>query len=280
MEYFKFPKKSYYLTQGFGKGSYSHQNRKALDVSASGNGYKEIYAPFTGYVAKKYVAQGNAYTCWLVSDEKVMCANGKSYYAVAMFTHPKEISNLKIGQKFKQGDLLMNDGTTGGATGPHLDLEIAVYDNKKDIVIDWKNVGNAYGLINAKNPCEYMVLDNNCKVKNDYYKDQSKYYKFITKNEVKIVEEYTPGLYETLDNMRIRIGAGFNYRQKRIKELTKDGQKHATSSHPDSLAYYKKGTKFDVLEIIKNSKNEIWARGHSGYVNIIANKYINCKKIN
>ena len=54
MEYLKFPKKCYYLTQGFGYNSYSHQNRKAIDVSQRG-GYKEIYAPFSGYIANIYL---------------------------------------------------------------------------------------------------------------------------------------------------------------------------------------------------------------------------------
>ena len=59
MEYLKFPKKCYYLTQGFGYNSYSHQNRKALDVSQRG-GNKEIYAPFSGYIANIYLKKGLA----------------------------------------------------------------------------------------------------------------------------------------------------------------------------------------------------------------------------
>ena len=83
MEVFKFPKKSYYLTQGFGVNTFSHKNRKAIDVSARG-GYKEIYAPFSGYVSKIYVKRNNSYTIWLTSNEKVLCADGVARFAVVM----------------------------------------------------------------------------------------------------------------------------------------------------------------------------------------------------
>ena len=90
MEVFKFPKKSYYLTQGFGVNTFSHKNRKAIDVSARG-GYKEIYAPFSGYVSKIYVKRNNSYTIWLTSNEKVLCADGVARFAVVMMTHPNKI---------------------------------------------------------------------------------------------------------------------------------------------------------------------------------------------
>ena len=75
MEYLNFPKMSYNLTQGFGKNSYSHKYCKALDISGY-KGSSKIYAPFTGYVGNVYVKKGNAYSIWLVSEEKVMCADG------------------------------------------------------------------------------------------------------------------------------------------------------------------------------------------------------------
>ena len=282
MEYFKFPKKSYYLTQGYGDDSYSHKGRIALDVSAAGGGYKEIYAPFTGYVAKTYINPKYAYTCWLVSDEKVICADGIARYAVCEFTHPVEIAKLKIGQKFKQGDFLMNDGDTGQATGKHLDFETAVWDNKDDIVADWKT--NSYGnlaLVNVCDPTTVMVLENDCKVLNESY--LSKNYHFKKESEVvirPISEKYTIGTYQAVYDVAIRKGASTKYPQKKVKDLTKDGQKNATSTNPNDLARYKPGTLFDALEIIENAPNDIWARGYSGYINIVSGQWQNSKKVN
>lgn len=278
MEYFLFPKTTYYLTQGYGKKSYSHQNRIALDVSGR-NGSKKIYAPFTGYVGKVYVKKGSTYTIWLVSNEKVICANGKKYYAVAMFSHPSEIANYKVGDTFKQWDYLFDDGDTGEATGKHLDFSVAVYDNKKDIKIGWFFNGQDYSLYNSVDPCDYMVLKNDTKVLKDTYLNKKYRFKTIAEVEERQDEEYTVGLYQTLFNVKVRTGPGINYRQKRVEELTADGRKNATSSNKKSPAVYKKGTYFDVLEIITNDKTEVWAKSRSGYVNITIDGYVNCKKV-
>ena len=179
MEVFKFPKKSYYLTQGFGVNTFSHRNRKAIDVSARG-GYKEIYAPFSGYVSKIYVKRNNSYTIWLTSNEKVLCADGVARFAVVMMTHPNKIINYRVGQKFNQGDYLFDDGTTGNVKA-HLDLEIAVYDNKNSIVNNWQSVRGDWGLVNAVDPTKYMVMEDNTLIINDYYKQQNIYLKRLVK---------------------------------------------------------------------------------------------------
>lgn len=77
--------------------------------------------------------------------------------------------------------------------------------------------------------------------------------------------EYTPGLYVTHYNLYVRTGPGTNYEPKKVKDLTKDGKKHATSKDPNADAVYKEGTRFDVLEI-KVNKKQIWGLGYSGWV--------------
>ena len=72
-------------------------------------------------------------------------------------------------------------------------------------------------------------------------------------------------IYETLGNMYVRCGAGTNYGVKRVRDLTEDGKKHATSSNPDAYAVYKKGTRFTCYELVDLGKG-IWARTPSGYV--------------
>lgn len=277
MEYFLFPKKSYYLSQGYGPNSFSHQNTIAIDVTGKG-GNTKIYAPFTGFVAKIYKKEGQTYTCWLVSENKVVCGDGRLYYAVCMLSHPNDIDKLKVGQKFKQGDYILNDGDTGYSTGKHLEICTAIYNNKDDIEVNWfKNSGGSYSLINQSDPCNNMVLADDCKVINDIY--QGKLYQIKKQSLIVLnVEEYTPGLYETLDTLRVRTGPGLKYPQKRVRELSDDGRKNATNNNLNALAFYKKGTLYDALEIIRNSTNDIWAKSYSGYINIINGEFTNSIK--
>lgn len=276
MEFLLFPKNSYYLTQGYGANSYSHKGRKAIDVSAAGGGYKEIFAPFSGYVAKVFINQKDAYTIWLVSDEKVLCADNKLRYAVMQLTHPEGIANYKAGDRFRQGDYLFNDGSTGQATGAHVDIEVAVYEKEEDIKVGF--VLSSYGtytLTGAIDPVKVLVLKDDAIVLNDVYEGKEYYIK--KEYEVEDIR-YDVGTYKTLANMRVRTGPGTDFRQKKVKELTVDGKKNATSKNPDALAFYKKGTVFDALEIIVKEK-EIWARGYSGYINIVYYDEVNSEVI-
>lgn len=263
MEVFKFPKKSYYLTQGFGANTFSHKNRKAIDVSARG-GYKEIYAPFSGYVSKIYVKRNNSYTIWLTSNEKVLCADGIARFAVVMMTHPNKIINYKVGQKFNQGDYLFDDGTTGNVKA-HLDLEIAVYDNQNSVVNNWQSIRGDWGLVNAVDPTKYMVMDDNVIIINDFYSQQNKRYIFKKVSEISKSEEYIKGDYKTLYNMYVRTGPGTNFRIKKVSELTKNGRENSLYKNMNSSALYKKETVFTALEIINNGSS-FWAKTPSGYI--------------
>ena len=120
-------------------------------------------------------------------------------------------------------------------------------------------------------------------VDQDYaYKDYPKLIKeqylngFKKKENTK--EEFTKGEYKTLDAMYVRTGPGTNYRKKLVKELTKDGQKNATSKNKNAIAIYKKGTEFTALKIVK-ANNSYWAQTPSGYVCLKLNKEVYCKKI-
>ena len=88
---------------------------------------------------------------------------------------------------------------------------------------------------------------------------------------------YTKGTYITLENMKVRTGAGTNHKQKKVKELTADGKKNATSQSLNAYAVYKKGTVFTALEII--NENGVWAKSPSGYICIKgASGKVYCKK--
>ena len=86
------------------------------------------------------------------------------------------------------------------------------------------------------------------------------------------------GLYKTLANMYVRTGAGTNNRIKKVKELTIDGKNNALYKDENSLAIYKKGTKFTAKEIIELN-GEIWAKSPSGYICIEKNGKKYCERI-
>jgi hypothetical protein len=121
-------------------------------------------------------------------------------------------------------------------------------------------------------------------VDQDYsYKDYPKLIKAkglngLKKETEKEKKQYTNGEYITLTELNVRTGPGTNYRQKKVKELTKDGQKNATSKNKNAYAVYKKGTEFTAIKII-NNKDSTWAKTPSGYVCIKLKKEIYCKKI-
>lgn len=70
----------------------------------------------------------------------------------------------------------------------------------------------------------------------------------------------------TLTNVRgVYNGYGAVTGRKDVKELTVDGQKHATSSKPNSQAYLKAGTKVTISETKLLSTGNLWAKIPSGY---------------
>lgn len=104
--------------------------------------------------------------------------------------------------------------------------------------------------------------------------------KINAKRTKKVIKKtYTTGNYKTLYAMNIRAGAGTLYRRKKVKELTIDGKKHATSKRPNDYATYRKETEFTAIKIIKNINGSYWAKTPSGYICLKDKNNIYCKKI-
>lgn len=70
-------------------------------------------------------------------------------------------------------------------------------------------------------------------------------------------------VYTTKVDLKVREGAGTNYRQKNRAELSADGQKNAYNY---TLAVLKAGTRVTLLEKRVINDNEIWGRIPSGWV--------------
>ena len=195
--------KYYNLTQGY-ENSSSHKGTYALDTAGKDGGQDAIYAPFTCKVTKIYKKKGKAYTVWLTSTNKVLCANGKEEYLTLMITHPEDIDKLHVGQIFKQGDIVCHEGATGNATGNHAHLELGIGK------CGWhKNEDGIYTIDNPVKLEDYLMLPNDTVVLNDTYK--GKKYAFKKENEISnhITPTYTIKYVTT--NLNERNGAGTQY---------------------------------------------------------------------
>lgn len=120
-----FPMYHYAPYYGYGVNhTGQHRWSYAIDCIGKDAGKDKIYAPFDCTVTNVYAKAGHSYEVWLQSDKPVLARNGIIDYFTATFTHPTEIKNMKVGQKFKQGDFVCYEGKEGGATGNHLHFEI------------------------------------------------------------------------------------------------------------------------------------------------------------
>jgi hypothetical protein len=99
----------------------------------------------------------------------------------------------------------------------------------------------------------------------------------VEKVKEKVSPAYKPGTYITTTEVNVRAGAGTKYRLKKVKELSLDGQRHATAKTPNAYACYKKGTVFTAVKIVKEGYN-YWAQTPSGYVCIQYGKDKYCKR--
>ena len=77
---------------------------------------------------------------------------------------------------------------------------------------------------------------------------------------------YKVGSVVTLTtNVNVRTGAGTNYAQKTVSQLTADGKKHATSTKGSDKAVLKAGTKV-TLQTVTLDGSDIWAVIPSGTI--------------
>jgi hypothetical protein len=94
----------------------------------------------------------------------------------------------------------------------------------------------------------------------------------LTKYDVEDVDNYVDNfsykvgnVYTLQVNLNVRKGAGTDKKQKKYKELTEDGKKHALTKKANANAVLLKGTKVSCLDIIKENEN-IWFKIPSGFV--------------
>ena len=178
------PMKYINVTQGYGEDSGTHKLSYAIDLAGKDSGKDEIFAPFDCKITKLYQPKdtiNHANTVWLTSTKKVLCRNGYYGYLTISITHPSEISNMRIGEIYKQGQVICREGKTGNASGNHIHLEVS---NGK--VAGWsrRKDGNysEYVINNAVKAEDYLFLTEDAIIINDTYKGE-KYY-FIKESDI------------------------------------------------------------------------------------------------
>lgn len=216
-----FPLKTMNLTQGYGALSYSHANTYALDFG----GKHEIYAAFDCKVTKLYVKEGHSNEVWLTSTKKVLCCNGYYGYLTIAYVHPDDIRKLKVGQKFKQGELVCTTNKmTGNVTGPHLHLELAVGTEA-----GWEPGNKNYAIKNRVKPEEYLFAYDDAVIGKDTYK--LKKYTFKKEKDM---------LYDIKDDVYVHRTADFKV-DTRIGEFKKGRQAIVFGSKNKSYFAYSWG---------------------------------------
>ena len=174
--------------------------------------------------------QRNEYNASYGNMVIITTTDGKSI----LMAHMKAKSKLKVGASIKKGDAVGTMGNTGNSFGAHLHIEV---QNSKT----W-----AYNK-NLLNPNSYI----------DWADTTSKGVETIPFKKGDVVTLTT--------NVNVRTGAGTNYAQKTVSQLTKDGKKNATSSKGSDKATLKAGTKVTV-QAIKMVGSNIWAQIPSGWI--------------
>ena len=148
------------ITQGM-NGSYSHKGDLAIDM---GYACEWLRAPFTGVIKRKYA---NCNAVWLESCEKVEYADGTKDYMTVLTIHDNDISNLKVGQVIKQGDVYYQPGTKGNATGSH--IHISICKGKFSGTGWYKNKYGSWCSNNQYDITKALFLYSGVKIKNKMY---------------------------------------------------------------------------------------------------------------
>jgi len=236
-----FPMKVINLSQGYGARSKTHKLSYALDLSGKDSGKDAVYAPFDCKITKLYQPTNtnkNANTVWLTSTRKVLSPNGYYGYLTMSITHPSEITNMKLGTTFKQGELIMYEGRTGNASGNHIHIEVA-----KGTTAGWSRrvsgVYSEYVILNKVKPEDYLFVREDSIIKNTTYKGYK--YHFIKESDItyKVVDVPSEPLYiHKLPNIRsssIIKGVGLKNGDEVIKFYTRDNM--AYIYHYEILGY-------------------------------------------
>jgi len=150
-----FPMKYLNITQGHRGGT--HKAGFPIDIAGKDTGIDDVFAPFDGMINKIYEPNNSAlgHTVWLESTSPVTYADGTVDFATIMLTHDNAVTDLRVGQIVKQGQVFYQEGTAGFATGNHVHLEVA---RGKMAGLGWQQVNGSWIITNPYEPHKMFFL--------------------------------------------------------------------------------------------------------------------------
>lgn len=150
MQYAIYMFKNVRETQKVG-GLFSHKGTKAFDEGGKDTGIDNYYAPCDLKVVAKGGSQVNF--VYFQSIAPVKFANGQEDYINFRVGHDNDISNIYVGQVFKQFDVIGQEGTRG-ANGNHSHIQVAKGQYKGIL----KGIYGFYMLVNEIHPTEVFSM--------------------------------------------------------------------------------------------------------------------------
>ena len=237
MQYPIYPLKNVRETQGV-NGSYSHKDTFAIDDGGKDSGICSAYAPCDCKIIR-ISSQGNGNIVYFESLNKVKLANGQVDYINFRMIHDNNISDLKVGQVFKQFDKCYDEGTSGKATGNHIHLQVA---KGKYTGINLGS-GGSYRLNNEMHPKDVfcMLKGYNTILKSSYS------WKWVLSGKVSIGEP------TTRDENKKQI------------EVKADDLNIRDNPNGSKLGVYINKGVYDVLEE-KQEDNYLWVKTNVGWI--------------
>ena len=228
-----------------------HSRHKGVDFGWSQTSLganQPIYAVADGVVVSVEKQSGGGNVVYIKHNNGMVSAYG----------HLQNNSiRVKKGVKVALGQHIANMGRTGKVSGNH--LHFGLYKANKSY----------YSNANAVNPLKYLKV----------YDGQVVSVKTKANYKLKAHVEYTKGIYQCLTNMKLRTGAGTNYKEILVKSTTSLGKSALTSKVPNDHAVFKKGTKFTAKKIVIEKDGSTWAKSPNGYICIADSKNVYCKKV-
>lgn len=116
-----FVAESLVVTQG-AFDDYSHMEQNALDIQPM---ERAVRAPFNGQIVRIDATEISCNAVWFQSNAPVLYADGTYDYMTVCFLHDNDISDLEVGQGYRQGDYFYDSGDFGVSSGKH--VHVAVY---------------------------------------------------------------------------------------------------------------------------------------------------------
>ena len=122
-----FPMVHLRITQGR-YNKFSHKGYNATDLAGKDGSAEKWYAPFD--IKVEWLDASTKTGVVISNTKRVLMANGKivkPHTISIMLWHDNNISGLRIGQTYKQGDYFYMEGTAGRATGNHIHMELSYW---------------------------------------------------------------------------------------------------------------------------------------------------------